>query len=128
MGLVLLATARLSGNPSAYGLVVFAGFVFVALACAMHLGTVVDRLFGSAAWRIPAKVAVWLLVSGGTAWLIGRAPREEVLVALALGPAAVGVAGVVVVRDGRWPALAFLAVAALLTSLVVAIWVARQLR
>jgi hypothetical protein len=128
MGLVLLATARLSGNPSAYGLVVFVGFVFVAVGCAMHLGTVVDRLFGSAAGRISAKVVVWLVVGGGTAWLIGRAPREEVLVALALGPAAVGVAGVVVARDERWPAIGFLAVAGLLMALVVAIWVARQLR
>lgn len=128
MGLVLLATARLSGNPSAYGLVVLVGFVFVAVACAMHLGTVVDRLLDSPAWRISAKVVVWLVVSGGTAWLIGRAPREEVLVALAVGPAAVGVAGVVVARDDRWPAIAFLAVAGLLMTLVVAIWVARQLR
>jgi hypothetical protein len=128
MGLVLLATARLSGNPSAYGLVVFVGFVFVAVACAMHLGTVVDRLFGSTAWRISAKGVVWLLIGGGTAWLIGRAPREEVLFALALAPVAVGAAGVAVARDDRWRALAFVAVAGLHTTLVVAIWAARQLR
>jgi hypothetical protein len=128
MGLVLLATARLSGNPSAYGLVVFVGFVFVALACAMHLGAVVDRLLESAAGRISVKVVVWLLIGGGTAWLIGRTPREEVLLALAVAPVAVGVAGVVVARDDRWPALGFLAIAGLLTALVVAIWVARQLR
>ena len=128
MGLVLLAAARLSGNPTAYGLVVFVGFVFVAVACAMHLGAVLDRLLGSAAWpwRVSAKVVAWLLVSGGTAWLIGRAPREEVLLALAVAPAAVGVARLAVVPDDRWPAIAFLTVAGCLTALVASVWLSRQ--
>jgi hypothetical protein len=128
MGLVFLAAARLSGNPTAYGLVVFVGILFVAASCAMHLGAVLDRLLGSAAvpWRVMAKVAVWLLVSGGTAWLIGRAPREEVLLALFLGPPAVGIAGLIVARDDRWPAVAFLSVAGALMALITWVWLARQ--
>ena len=128
MGLVFLVAARLSGNPTAYGLVVFVGFLFVAISCAMHLGAVLDRQFGPAAapWRVSAKVVVWLLVGGGTAWLIGRAPSEEVLVALLLAPPAVGIAGFLVARDGRWPAVAYLTVAGLLSALVVSVWLARQ--
>lgn len=128
MGLVLLAAARLSGNPTAYGLVVFAGILFVAAACAMHLGAVLDRGFGSgaAAWRVPAKVGIWLLVGGGTAWLIGRTPGEEVLFALLAAPMAVGIAGLLVGRDNRWPAVAFLAVAGVLTALIASVLVARH--
>jgi hypothetical protein len=128
MGLVFLAAARLSGNPTAYGLVVFVGILFVAIACAMHLGAVLDRLFGSAAvpWRISAKAVVWLLVSGGTAWLIGRTPRDDVLVALLVVPPAVGIAGLLVARDNRWQAVAFLTVAGLLMALIVSVWVSRQ--
>jgi hypothetical protein len=124
MGLVLLAAARLSGNPTAYGLVVFVGLVIVAISCAMHLSAVIDRLPGSAAlpWRLSAKVVGWLLVSGGTAWLIGRAPRDDVLVALLLVPATLGIAGVAVAPDNRWPAVAYLAVAGLLMALVVWVW------
>ena len=128
MGLVFLAAARLSGNPTAYGLVVFVGILFVAIACAMHLGAVLDRLFGSAAvpWRISAKAVVWLLISGGTAWLIGRTPRDDVLVALLVVPPAVGIAGLLVARDNRWQAVAFLTVAGLLMALIVSVWVSRQ--
>lgn len=128
MGVVFLAAARLSGNPTGYGLVVFMGILFVAISCAMHLGAVLDHLFGSAAMprRVSAKVVVWLLVSGGTAWLIGRAPREELLVALLVAPPAVGIAGLLVARDDRWPAIAFLTVAGLLMALVISVWLARQ--
>ena len=127
MGLLFLVAARLSGNPSAYGLVVFVGFLFVAIGCALHLGAVLDRLFGSAAgWRVSAKVAAWLAIGAGTAWLIGRTPSEEVLLALVLAPPAVGVAGLVVARDNRWPAIAFLVVAGMLIALVVWVWFARQ--
>ena len=128
MGLVFLAVARLSGNPSAYGLVVFVGFVFVAMGCAMHVDALLDRLLGSAAapWRVSAKLIAWLVVSAGTAWLIGRTPSAEVLLALVLAPLAVGVAGLVVARDNRWPAIAFLAVAGMLTALVASVWLARQ--
>jgi len=62
----------------------------------------------------------------GTGWLIGRAPRDEVLLGLVMAPAAVGVAGLVVARDNRWPALAFLAVAGMLTALIASVWLARQ--
>jgi putative effector of murein hydrolase LrgA (UPF0299 family) len=124
MGLVLLAAARLSGNPTAYGLVVFVGLLIVALSCAMHLAAVIDRLPGPAAWqwRLSTKVVVWLLVSAGTAWLIGRAPRDDVLVALLLVPSTVGIAGVAVARDNRWPAVAYLTVAGFLMALVVWVW------
>jgi hypothetical protein len=128
MGLLFLVVARLTGNPSAYGLVVFVGFVFVAIGCAMHLDAVIDRVFGSAAepWRVSAKVAGWLAVGAGTAWLIGRTPSEEVLLALVLAPPAVGVAGLVVARDHRWPAVAFLGVAGMLIVLIASVWLARQ--
>jgi Na+/phosphate symporter len=128
MGLVFLVTARLSGDPTAYGFVVFVGYLFVAVACALHLGAVLDRLIGSEAVlrRVSAKVVVWLLVGGGTAWLIGRTPSEEVLVALLLAPPTVGIAGLLVARDNRAPAVAFLAVAGLLMALVISVWLARQ--
>ena len=128
MGLLFLVIARLSGNPSAYGLVVFVGYVFVAIGCAMHLDAVLDRLFGSAAepWRVSAKVVAWLAVGAGTTWLIGRTPSEEVLLALVLAPPAVGVAGLVVARDNRWPAMAFLGVAGMLIVLIASVWLARQ--
>jgi putative effector of murein hydrolase LrgA (UPF0299 family) len=124
MGLVLLAAARLSGNPTANGLVVLVGLLIVATSCAMHLGAVIDRLFGSAAlpWRLSTKVVAWLLISGGTAWLIGRAPRLDVLLALLLVPSTVGIAGVAVARDNRWPAVAYLVVAGFLMALVVWVW------
>ena len=127
MGLVLLVAARVSGDPTAYGLVVFVGYLFVALAVALHLGAVLDRLIGPAAVlrRVSAKVVAWLLVAGGTVWLIGRTPSEEVLVALLLAPPAAGVAGLMVARDNRAPAVAFLAVAGLLMALVVSVWLAR---
>lgn len=128
MGLIFLAAARLSGDPSAYGLVVFVGILFVATSCAMHSGAVLDRLLGSAATaaRLAAKAVIWLLVVGGTAWLIGRAPREELLLALGLAPSAVGIAGLVVARNNRWPALPYLTVAGALLALVGWVWLARH--
>ena len=124
MGLVFLAAAHFSGNPTAFGLVVFVGIVFVAISCAMHLGVVLDRLLGPAAmpWRISTKMLLWLLVGGGTAWLIGRAPSEEVLLALLLAPLTAGIAGLSVARDDKWQAIAFLAVAGLLSALVIWVW------
>jgi hypothetical protein len=129
MGFVFLAAARLSGTPSAYGLVVLVGILFVAASCAMHLGAVLDRLLGSAAAlaRVSAKAVVWLLVSVGTAWLIGRTPSEELLLALGLVPSAAGIAGLVVARDNRWQAVAYLIVAGALLALVGWVWVARHL-
>ncbi|MGH2417222.1 MAG: hypothetical protein ACRDFY_02715 [Candidatus Limnocylindria bacterium] len=128
MGLVFLAAARISGNPTAYGLVVFVGILFVAIACAMHVSAALDGRFrsGPAAWRLVAKVGIWLLVGGGTAWLIGRAPGEEVLIGLLAAPLAVGIAGLLVAHDNRWPAVAFLAVAGLLAALIASVLVARH--
>ena len=124
MGLVFLAAAHFSGNPTAFGLVVFVGIVFVAISCAMHLGVVIDHLLGPAAmpWRLPSKMLIWLLVGGGTAWLIGRAPSEEVLLALLLAPLTAGIAGLSVARDDKWQAIAFLAAAGLLSALVIWVW------
>ena len=124
MGLVFLAAAHFSGNPTAFGLVVFVGIVFVAMSCAMQLGVVLDRLLGSVAmqWRLATKVVIWLVVSGGTAWLIGRAPSEEVLFALLVVPLGAGIAGQSVARDDKGPAIAFLAVAGLLSALVIWVW------
>jgi hypothetical protein len=123
MGLLLLMAARLSGNPIAYGFVVLVGILLVALSCAMHLGAVLDRLYESAAaLRVGAKLGVWLLVGGGTAWLIGRAPGDEVLFGLMIVPPAVGIAGVAVAQDERWPAAAYLAITGILTVLIVWVW------
>lgn len=123
MGLTFLAAARLSGNPTAYGLVVLLGILLVAVSCAMHVSVVLDRVLVSAALRRRiAKLAVWLIVAGGTAWLIGRTPSEEVLVALMVVPALIGVAGLAVGGNNRLPAVTYLAVAALLTALAVWVW------
>ena len=128
MGLVFLAAARLSGNPSGYGLVVLVGILLVATSCAMHLGTAVDRLLESAAAaaRVSAKVVIWLLVSGGTAWLIGRAPSEELLLTIGLAPSAAGIVGLIVARENRLPAVAYLTVAGALLALVGWVWLARH--
>ena len=127
MGLVFLVPARLSGNPEAYGFVVFVGYLLVAISCAMHAGAIFDRVFGpeAAVPRVAAKVAVWLIVSGGTAWLIGRTPSEEVLFALMVVPPAIGIAGLAVARDTRWSAVAYPAFAGLLTALAVWAWLDR---
>ena len=122
MGLVLLGTARLSGNPTAYGLVVLIGYLFVAMSCAMHLSAVLDRLLGrSAGLRVSAKTVLWLVMSIGTAWLIGRTPSQEVVLALITVPMAVGISGVVVARGDRPPAVAFLAIAVL--AMALSVWV-----
>ena len=129
MGLVFLVPARLSGNPTAYGFVVFVGYLLVAISCAQHAGAVLDRLLGSTTMlaRISAKLAVWLVVGGGTAWLIGRTPSDDVLVALMLAPAGVGIAGFAVARDDRWAAVAYLAVAGLLTVFAAWVWLGHRL-
>lgn len=127
-GLMLLATAGLSGNPGSHGLVILVGIVFVAVACAMHLGAILDGVAGSstAPWCLPAKLVVWLLLGGGTASLIARAPGEEVLLAIGLAPTAVGITGVVVGRANRWPAVTFLTLAVLVMALVGVVWLARH--
>lgn len=127
MGLVLLAAARASGNPTGYGLVVFVGILFVAASCAMHLGVVLDRLFDASAGlpRSGAIVGVWLLVGVGTAWLIGRAPGEELLYALMVVPSAVGIVGLVGGRDSTWSAAAYLAVAGILLALILSVLLGR---
>ena len=127
MGLVFLVPARLSGNPEAYGFVVFVGYLLVAISCAQHAGAVLDRLLGSTTMlaRISAKLAVWLVVGGGTAWLIGRTPSDDVLVALMVVPPAIGIAGLAVARDNRWSAVAYPAFAGLLTALAVWAWLDR---
>lgn len=123
LGLIFLAAARLSGRPTAYGFVVFVGVLLVALSCAMHLGAVLDRLDRTApALRAGAKLAVWVVVGAGTAWLIGRTPGEEVLIGLMIVPAAVGIAGVAVARDERWPAITYLVIAGLLAALIAWVW------
>lgn len=127
MGLVFLAAVRLSGHPQAFGLVVFVGVLFVALACALHLGAMLDQLRAATGpRRLVLKVAAWLAIGAGTAWLIERAPGDEVLVALLVVPGAVAVAGVVVARSERWAAGAFLALAVLLAALLGPIWLERQ--
>lgn len=126
MGVLLLWTARLSGNPSAYGIVVLGGIVLVAIGCAMHLAAATDAVVGHAALRAIAHVAVWLGIGAGTVWLVGRAPRDDVLLGLLLVPSFAGVAGLIVTRRSAWPAAVFMVGVALLILVVGPVWVARH--
>jgi hypothetical protein len=128
MGIVFLAAVRFSGDPQAHGLAVFVGILLVAVGCAMHLHAVLDRLLDTAAtlWRAGATLLGWLAVGAGTAWLLGRAPGDEVLIALMFAPGTLGVTGRLVARDARWPALVFLALAGVLVALLGPIWWDRQ--
>lgn len=127
MGIVFLAAVRASGQPQAFGVAVFVGIVLVAVACAMHVGAIVDRLDPIAPpFRVAARWIAWVVVAGGTAWLIGRAPGDEVLLGLLIAPTALGIAGMVVAHDDPWPAVAFLALAGLLIVVVGPVWLERQ--
>lgn len=125
-GLVLLLVARLSGRPTELGVVVFAGYLAIGLACGLHLGAVValaDRL--AAPWQAAAAVLAWVAGVIGALILIGRAPGDEVLAGFALTPLAVGILGVLVMRDARGAALTFLGFASALALFLGSVWLSR---
>lgn len=126
MGFFLLAAVRLSGNPRGPGFAVFIATLFVALGCAMHLGAMFDRLITPSPWRVVLKLVAWILIGAGTAWVIERAPGDELLVALLIVPGAIGIAAVLVARRDRWSAVPFLGLAVLLVVLLGPVWLGRQ--
>lgn len=127
MGISLLTAVRLSGNPQGFGLAVALGVILVAIACASHASAVLDRLEDVPSMTcLAVKVATWVSTGGGTIWLVGRAPGDEVLVVLIVVPMALGIVGLVVTRDSPWPAVAFLVLAGLLTILLGPIWLERH--
>lgn len=128
LGFAILAAARLSGNPSGFGFAVFIGVVLVALASGLHAGALLHLAgFPSAPLRLLVEGVVWLLIAVGTVWILGRAPRDEVLVALGIVPSALGLVGVGAARGRRIEAAVFLVFALLLTALVTPIWIGHRL-
>ncbi len=119
LGATLLAAFRVSGSPGGAGVVVFIGAWLVAIGCAMHLGATLDRRALARGWRIGLKLAAWALTLGATAWAMTRAPGPELLTGLITVPPAVGLAGIVLAPDDRWPALGFALVALALTAILV---------
>jgi hypothetical protein len=128
LGWAILAAVRLSGSPVSYGFAVFAGILIVAAACAMHLGAISDELLRSrpGAVRIGVRLAGWIVVGAGTAWVIGRAPGDEVLFSLLTVPSALGLAGLAARRRDPWPSLPFLAIAGLMVLALGPVWIARH--
>jgi hypothetical protein len=128
LGLAILAAVRVSGAAVSYGFAVFIGILVVAAACAIHLGAISDRVLTRASGvpRFAVRVVAWLAVGAGTAWVIGRAPGDEVVFSLLTVPTGLGIAGLAVARRDPWPALPFLVVAGLFVALLGPLWVARH--
>ena len=128
LGVAVLVPVRLSGHAVSFGFAVFIGIWLVAAACAMHLGAITDTLLRSrqGAVRFGVRLAGWIGIGAGTAWVIGRAPGDEVLFSLLTVPSALGVAGLVVARRSPWPALPFLFLTAVMVGVLGQIWVERH--
>ena len=119
LGTILLGAFRASGSPSGAGVVVFVGAWLVAIGCAIQLGAILERVVPASGWRIILKLATGAMILGATAWAMARAPGPELLTGLLTVPALVGVAGVILARRDRWPALGFALVALALSAVLV---------
>jgi hypothetical protein len=119
LGAILLGAFRVSGSPAGGGVVVFVGAWLVAIGCALQLGAILDRVALASGGRIVLKFATWAFVLGATAWAMARAPGPELLTGLLTVPPLVGMAGVIIARRDRWPALGFAIVALALSALLV---------
>lgn len=119
MGLMLFGVARFSGNPAAFGAVVFFGIWFVAIGCALHIGATVNELrFLPWPVRAVAIAVAWVAIGAFTVWLLGSAPSTELLLALVATPAAIGIVRLLVSRNRRgWP-VAFLVEAVALIAIL----------
>ena len=119
MGLMLLAVARFSGNPAALGVVVLVGIVFVAIACALHTGAIINEL-RSLPRPVRALVIAmaWAAVSIATVWLLASAPSTELLVALLMTPAALGIVRLLLSATNRGWAVVFLVEAVALIAVL----------
>lgn len=119
MGLMLFAVARFSGHPAAFGAVVFFGIWFVAIACALHASAIVHQLrFFAWPVRALAIATAWVAIGALTVWLLGSAPSTELLVALLVTPAAIGIVRLLISANGRGWAVAFVFEAVALIALL----------
>ena len=119
LGATLLAAFRVSGSPIGAGVVVFVGVWFVAIACALHLGAIRDRMGLAMGLRISLKLAAWALTLGATAWAMARAPGPELLTGLLTVPVVVGMVGALLAGRDRSASLGFAFVALALSALLV---------
>ena len=125
-GITFLAAVRLSANPGALGLVVFIGLSLVAAGCAMHLSALVRRLDVRSPWRLVLQVVAWIGLAAGTAWIVERAPGDELVAALMTVPALVGALGLLAHRTDRWPSIVFFVLSIGLTGLLAPVWLDRN--
>jgi hypothetical protein len=110
MGLMLLAVARFSADPGALDVVAALGIVFVAVACALHLGAILNELtFLPRLVRALGTAVSWVVFGLAIFWLFTFVePGPELLLGLLMTPAAVGVVRLLVSRTDRGWAVAFL--------------------
>lgn len=123
-GITCLAGVRLSGNPAALGLVVFIGLTLVAAGCAMHLSVLLGRVGLPNPWRPALQAVAWIALAAGAAWVVERAPGDELVIALMTVPSLVGAAGLLAYRTDRWPSIAFFVLSVGLTALLAPVWLA----
>ena len=128
LGVVILVAVRLSGSAVEYGFAVFVGILLVAAGCAMHIGAITDELLRTrhGVLRFAVRLAAWIGVGLGTAWVIGRAPGDEVLFSVLTVPSALALGGLAVRRRSPWPALPFLVLTIAMVSVLGQVWIARH--
>jgi len=119
LGATFLGVFRLSGSPVGADALVWAGVWLVAVGCGMQLGAVIDRASSAAIWSVIFKAATWAVILAATAWAVYFAPGWELLAGLLTVPPFVGIVGVVAGRRERPAALAFLALAIGLSTLLI---------
>lgn len=125
-GITCLAAVRLSPNPAALGLVVVMGLTLVAGACAIHLSALVGGLVSHGPLRLVLQAGAWIGMAVGTAWIVERAPGDELVVALMTVPPLVGASGLAAYRTDRWASIGFLVLSLGLVLLILPVWWGRN--
>ena len=120
MGVLFLAVVRFSADRGSLGIVAALGIVLVATGCALHTAAILHQLAS-----LPPLVRGLATAIGWVAWTIAVVwllrlvdPRPEVLLAVFMTPAALGVAGLLLSRGNRGWAAAFLTKAVALIALL----------
>jgi hypothetical protein len=129
IALIFFYAVTQPGAADRSGLGTFMGFVATTIGVALHLaGAVRALLVSRPRWlRLLAAAGIITIIVFGAVWLLGRAPRLEVLFALLTAPPVAGIVGLGVTARRRdpWPAVAFLALTLLLVLVLGPRWVRR---
>jgi hypothetical protein len=120
MGVMLLALVAFSADPGALDIVAVLGMAFVAVGCALHTAAIVGELaFLPPVVRGLATAIGWVAWALAIVWVLSLVdPRTEVLLAILMTPAALGMAGVLTSSANRGWAMAFLIEAVALIALL----------